>query len=270
MPKKPQFYSALIGLCVLLSACSTPQPSRSYSINTSYESSGQSSRVRHIVIHYTSSPFERALNTLTQGQVSTHYLITDSPTPEVYLLVDENRRAWHAGLSKWYDQPDINTSSIGIELVNAGRLAPTDWASYTPAQMEVLVALLQDIVLKHNISPENIVGHSDIAPQRKVDPGPRFPWEQLAQAGLGRWFEPATAQHFNDYYEAEGLPDVRSTQLLLKTLGYDIATDGVWDQASKNVLSAFQMRYRPTLYDGELDPETAGILRALQTSESAP
>ncbi len=267
MPKH-LLYSALLGLSLLVSACSTPQSVSSYSVNTDHEATSQSSRVRQLVIHYTSSPFEDALKTLTQGEVSSHYLITDASQPEIYRLVDDNRRAWHAGLSEWHGQPDINTSSIGIELVNAGRLSPNEWASYTPAQIDALIALLQDLVLQHNISPENIVGHSDIAPQRKVDPGPLFPWEQLAQAGLGIWFDPATAQHFGDYYAAEGLPSALDTQVLLQNLGYSISTDGRWDQASRNVLIAFQMRYRPALYDGMLDPETAGILRALQPTSA--
>lgn len=263
MPNK-LLYSVLLGLSLLLSACSSPQPTSRYSVNTSYEAVSHSSRVRHLVIHYTSSSFENALKTLTQGDVSSHYLITDAPEPEIYRLVDESRRAWHAGLSEWYGQPDLNTSSIGIELVNEGRSDTHEWASYAPAQIEALIALLQDLVAQHQIAPEHIVGHSDIAPQRKVDPGPLFPWEQLAQAGLGRWFDPATAQYFSDYYAAEGLPSPLSTQVLLQNLGYGIATDGRWDASSKNVLIAFQMHYRPALYDGLLDAETAGILRALQ------
>lgn len=256
-------YATCLGLSVLLSACST-QPQQAYHLNTDHQSISQSSRVRHIVLHYTSSPFKEALDTLTQGEVSSHYLISDETQPVIYQLVDENRRAWHAGLSEWAGQPDINTSSIGIELVNAGPLDQKNWASYPTEQIEILIALLHDLVKKHNIAPQNIVAHSDIAPQRKIDPGPLFPWELLAQSGLGRWFDPATAQHFYDYYEAEGLPSAQDTQRLLQNLGYPIATDGIWNQASIRVLQAFQMHYRPTLYDGELDTETAGLLRALQ------
>lgn len=255
-------YAACFGLSVLLSACST-QP-HTYHLNHDHQSISQDSRVRHIVLHYTASPFKEALKTLTQGEVSSHYLISDEAQPVVYQLVDEHRRAWHAGLSKWFDQPDINTSSLGIELVNAGRLDQNNWASYSTEQIKVLIALLNNLVKKHNIASHNIVAHSDIAPQRKIDPGPLFPWEQLAQAGLGRWFDPATAQHFHDYYEAEGLPSAQETQLLLYNLGYPIATDGVWDQSSTRVLQAFQMHYRPTLYNGVLDTETASLLRALQ------
>src|SRR5690606_25423108 len=98
-------------------------------------------------------------------------------------LVDENRRAWHAGISEWYGRPDINTVSIGIEIVNPGG-ADTAWAPYSQAQIDVLKLLLSDIIKRHGIDPDNIVGHSDIAPQRKVDPGPLFPWKQLADAGL--------------------------------------------------------------------------------------
>lgn len=254
----------LMAACVLLSACSglTPQPD--YELNTDFEAQGQSSRVRHIVIHYTSSPFPVALKTLTEQDVSSHYLISDTARPVVYQLVDENRRAWHAGVSSWYDYPDLNTSSIGIELVNEGRRPDLSWAPYAPQQVDTLIALLRDLVAKHNIAAEHIVGHSDVAPQRKIDPGPLFPWKQLAQAGLGRWFDTATAQHFTDYYAAEGLPSALESQQLLKQIGYRIDPTGLWDAASTNVLRAFQMHYRPARYDGILDTETAGILRALQ------
>lgn len=256
--------SLLTGVCILVSACSGLAPQPDYVLNTDFEAQGQSSRIRHIVIHYTSSPFPVALKTLTEQDVSSHYLISDTTRPVVYQLVDENRRAWHAGLSSWYDYPDINTSSIGIELVNEGRRPDLSWAPYTPQQVDTLIALLRDLVAKHAIAAEHIVGHSDIAPQRKIDPGPLFPWEQLAQAGLGRWFDAATAQHFADYYAAEGLPSALESQQLLQQIGYRIDLTGLWDDASINVLRAFQMHYRPARYDGILDTETAGILRALQ------
>ena len=262
--RNPLSLSVVMGSCALLSACSSLGPQLNYTLNTDFEAQGHNSRVRHVVIHYTSSPFPVALKTLTQQNVSSHYLITDTNQPVVYQLVDENRRAWHAGVSAWYDYPDLNTSSIGIELVNEGRRPDLSWAPYTPQQIETLIALLHDIVAKHNIPAEHIVGHSDIAPQRKIDPGPLFPWEQLAQAGLGRWFDAGTAQHFSDFYAAEGLPTPIETQQLLQQIGYPIDITGQWDAASINVLRAFQMRYRPAQHDGMLDTETAGILRALQ------
>lgn len=264
MPKRLAFY-VLLALSLALGACSTPPAKKPpYVLNSDYSATGHNSRVRHIVIHYTASPLEHALKTLTQGQVSSHYLISAGPNPVVYQLVDEHRRAWHAGLSRWYEHTDLNTSSLGIELVNAGPLNAKQWAPYTSAQIEILMTLLQDLVARHQVAPENIVGHSDVAPQRKIDPGPLFPWKQLAEAGLGRWFDAEQAQAYALHYATIGLPDSQSTQLLLKNLGYPIATDGIWDQSSQNVLRAFQMHYRPCQYDGELDAETAGILRALQ------
>lgn len=263
MPNQYLRYGALLILNLLLSACGH-LPMSSYPINTDYSTANHNSRVRHIVIHYTASPFERALKTLTQGNVSSHYLITAGPRPVIYQLVDENRRAWHAGVSHWYDHYDLNTSSIGIEIVNEGQLAEDSWAAYDPAQIEALTALLNDLVTQHQIAPENIVGHSDIAPQRKIDPGPLFPWEQLAAAGLGRWFDHERALGYSAHYTQAGLPDPLNTQLQLQAIGYPIVANGVWNQESRNVLRAFQMHYRPALYNGELDAETAGILRALQ------
>lgn len=254
----------LLALSLILSACSFSSDNSTYLLNTDYQATGHNSRVRHIVIHYTASSFERALKTLTEGEVSSHYLIASGPNPIVYQLVDESRRSWHAGLSQWYEHTDLNTSSIGIEIVNAGQLSENEWDHYDQAQIDALIALLHDLVARHGVAPENIVGHSDIAPQRKIDPGPLFPWELLATAGLGRWFDRDEALFFSTYYANHGLPSPQATQLFLKQLGYPIATDGIWTQSSKNVLRAFQMHYRPSQYNGELDAETAGILHALQ------
>lgn len=249
---------------LLIGACSHTPSIGGYPVISHHQAQGQSSRARHIVLHYTSSPTAEALHTLTQGQVSSHYLISDSQPPKLYQLVDESRRAWHAGISHWYKHSDLNTSSIGIEIVNPGHDETGQWVPYHSEQIDVLIALLQDLVERHQISASNIVGHSDIAPQRKIDPGPLFPWQQLAQVGLGRWFDSHKAQYYSAHYEIVGLPDTRSIQQQLQAIGYLITTDGVWNQASTNVLRAFQMHYRPSQHNGELDAETAGILRALQ------
>src|SRR5690625_1330955 len=249
----------------LLAACSTPGPSGaglSIPINTDIVSTAQDSRVKIVVLHYTAANKQRSLDLLSGPSVSSHYLITDENPPQLYQLVDENRRAWHAGVSEWYGRPHVNDVSIGIEIVNAGG-SPGNWASYSPEQIQLLIDLLRDIVERHEIKPENIVGHSDIAPQRKLDPGPRFPWVQLAQAGLGRWPEPTLSAHFQAQFEADGLPDVQWVQERLEQLGYPIEKTGQWDQQSQNVLAAFPMHYRPARSAWQLDAETAGLLKAL-------
>lgn len=253
--------AATIGVLALLGACGT-YGSGGLKIDRSIQAKSQNSRVEFIVLHYTASGNEAALKTLSQQNVSSHYLITNELEPRIYQLVDENRRAWHAGIGQWYGRTDMNAGSIGIEIVNAGRQGER-WASYAPAQIKTVIALLQDIIKRHQIKPYNIVGHSDIAPQRKVDPGPRFPWGKLAGAGIGRWYDPALAAKFENSFLQQGLPPISWVQKELIRTGYDAPVSGVLDKATKNVIAAFQMHYRPQRYDGIPDAQTLGILQAL-------
>lgn len=263
MPKSFLLLGSLF-LCAFLVACSSPPKIAGYRVDTSTSSIGQNSRVRHIVLHYTVSDTPTSINILTKKDVSSHYLITDDLPPKLYQFVPEDRRAWHAGASQWHDYTDLNTSSIGIEIVNAGRQEDGTWAKYHPAQIEMVKALLHDIVERHRVTPGNIIGHSDIAPQRKIDPGPLFPWEQLADDGLGRWYDEVAAQNHQLELEQNGLPDYRDIQLLLKKAGYQVPLHGQWDKASQNVMSIFQMHYRPTRHDGQPDAQTIAILKSLR------
>lgn len=231
-------------------------------IDRSIRAKSQDSRVELIVLHYTATGKDASLRILSEQNVSSHYLITDDPHPVVYQLVDENRRAWHAGVSEWYGRTDINAGSIGIEIVNQGG-SGTSWVPYSDAQIDTLIMLMHDIVQRHQIKPHNIVGHSDIAPQRKVDPGPLFPWKRLANAGLGRWFSEDEKKQHEREFMARGMPDIAWMQSELKRAGYPVAQHGRLDQATRNVLAAFQMRYRPDRYDGVPDIETMAILKAL-------
>ncbi|MFJ0855027.1 N-acetylmuramoyl-L-alanine amidase [Bordetella bronchiseptica] len=269
--------AAPIACLLALAGCAARGPA-GLDLDTSITAVSQSSRVRAVVLHYTSTGNENSLKILSERKVSAHYLITDTPRPRVYRLVDETRAAWHAGISAWYGQSTMNSTSIGIELVNPGWTngegnwtrgghGDTDsrhWAPYSDAQIETLIVLLRDIVARHGIAPENIVGHSDIAPQRKVDPGPLFPWQRLAQAGLGRWYDEAGAAAHLARLQAEGIPDIAWFQGQLARLGYATPQSGVLDTATHNVLAAFQMHYRPARHDGQPDAETAAIMLALR------
>lgn len=256
----------LLASTLILSACSTAPRIGNTKIDDSLQAQGQNSRVRHIVLHYTAGSTPTSLKVLSQHDVSSHYLITDDNPPKLYQLVDENRRAWHAGVSRWGEYSDLNTSSIGIEIVNAGKHSDGTWAPYSQAQIDLTIELLKDIVNRHRVTPSNIVGHSDIAPQRKVDPGPLFPWSALAQAGLGRWYNPELAAEYQQQFQAQGLPDIQEIQRLLKAIGYDITLSHELDKATINVIAAFQMRYRPQRYDGQPDAQTVAILKALHNS----
>lgn len=232
-------------------------------IDRSIQAQSQNSRVELIVLHYTSASNERSLELLSQRNVSSHYLITDEPVPHVYQLVDESRRAWHAGVSRWYGSTGINAASIGIEIVNPGGTG-TQWAPYSEAQIDTLMLLLKDIVQRHQIKLHNIVGHSDIAPQRKVDPGPLFPWKRLADAGLARWYDEEKAADHRAEFQRSGLPNAQWIQQELNRVGYETPGNGQLDRATRNVIRAFQMRYRPHRYDGVPDAETLGILKSLR------
>ncbi|MCX5592164.1 N-acetylmuramoyl-L-alanine amidase [Alcaligenes endophyticus] len=259
---RPLWRGVGLAACLLAAACSQTTPR--LQILDTHEAVAQSSRVRYIVIHYTASPYPRALRTLTGDKVSAHYLITDHSPPLVYRLVDENRRAWHAGASSWYGNTDINTGSIGIEIVNRGPIGPGQWDPYSQQQIEVSRQLLQTLTAKHGVLPQNIIGHSDIAPQRKVDPGPLFPWAILADAGLGRWYDEEMAQSLKAHYKNEPLPSASTIQQLLAQAGYEVTNSGQFDSATQNVIRAFQMHYRPALYDGVMDAETFAILLSLR------
>lgn len=248
----------------VLAGCAARGPA-GLDLDTSVTAVSQASRVRSVVLHYTSVDDATSMKLLSQGKVSAHYLINDAG--RAYRLVDENRAAWHAGASSWYGNIAMNSTSIGIEVVNPGWTDGSDgkplWHAYNARQVRALTILLRDIIQRHGIAPENVVGHSDIAPQRKVDPGPLFPWKALAAAGIGRWYDEAGAIEHLARLQAEGVPDVAWFQKQLLRLGYACPQDGALDRATINTLAAFQMHYRPALHDGQPDAETAAIMLAM-------
>jgi N-acetylmuramoyl-L-alanine amidase len=250
---------AIALLALALAGCATGPR-----IDDTYTATYQDSRAQFLVIHFTAQDFPTALHTLTQQKVSSHYLVRDDP-PTIYRLVDENRRAWHAGLSSWKGHTFLNAASIGIEIVNMGDagLGPDgSYPEYPKAQIDAVVALVKDIVKRHNIPPDRVVGHSDIAPQRKPDPGPKFPWKRLADEGLVTWPDPGAVAERRAQHE-QNLPNVRWFQERLEKHGFAVPQTGELDAATRRVVTAFQMKYRPARYDGEPDAETAAILDVL-------
>jgi N-acetylmuramoyl-L-alanine amidase len=214
-----------------------------------------------VVLHYTgmtSGP--AALERLRDpaAKVSAHYLIEQDGG--VFSLVAEERRAWHAGVSHWRGETDVNGRAIGIELVNPGH----DWG-YVPfpeAQIAALLSLLDDMRGRWTIADGDIVGHSDVAPGRKTDPGELFPWRRLAVAGHGLWAEPPPAPGAEIGEGETGAP-VFALQAGLTRLGYDCAPSGTYDAKTTIVVSAFQRHWRPDLFDGRADGETRARLMAL-------
>ncbi|KQB55168.1 N-acetylmuramoyl-L-alanine amidase [Pseudomonas endophytica] len=257
-----KFLSLICSLVLLAGCASGPR------MDTRHPSANHDSRVQFIVLHYTSTSLERSLQLLTSGPVSSHYLIGDNP-PTIYKLVDESERAWHAGESQWKGRTWLNSSSIGIEIVNPGFDDTPNgrvWYPYTEGQIQSLIALLKDISTRYKIDPHNIIGHSDIAPLRKLDPGPMFPWKRLAEAGFGVWPDAhAVAREQTQY--ANALPSITWFQQQLALMGYETPQNGELDVATRHVLAAFQMHFRPAHFDGTPDAETAAILKVLNTQK---
>jgi N-acetylmuramoyl-L-alanine amidase len=212
------------------------------------------SAVDVLVLHFTELPLQESLAVLCDdkrpNRVSAHYVLAEDGT--AYRLVPENRVAWHAGLSCWRGREALNATSIGIEIVNLHG----DRHDYPAAQIAALVGLCRAIVARHPaIVPRNVVGHSDIAPRRKVDPGLRFPWATLALGGIGLWPRPGAR------------PVEGDVQAALERFGYSPA--GALTTA--DIVAAFQRRYRPARVDGVADPETRSLLADLleQVGEQA-
>jgi len=249
-------FEAVLGIALAVMVGCTTQPK----IDSRYHAVSQDSRVQFIVLHYTEIDFPRSLNRLTKEEVSSHYLVNDQP-PTIYRLVEENQRAWHAGPSFWQGYTHLNSSSIGIEIVNAGNggdpRAP--YAEYPAQQIQQVRELVRDIEHRHGVRPDRVLGHSDIQPLTKQDPGPRFPWYELALAGLIVWPDLESVAAARARF-AQELPTVQWFQQRLAAHGFDVPQNGRLDDVTRSSLSAFQMKYRPARYDGVPDEETAALL----------
>ena len=256
--------AAILALPLLVGGCAGPEQREQrdgYTVDHTWVSPSHNSRVRHLVLHYTDIDEAGSLEVLTGPYVSAHYVLPLPARhyrgePLVYQLVDEERRAWHAGASAWKERTNINDSSIGIEIVNSGR------APYPKAQIEALIALSRDIIARHNIHPTNVVAHSDIAPTRKIDPGPHFPWDKLYEAGIGVWPDEGAVARWQAHFTPQP-PTLTTLQHALKAWGHPLEVSGELDHETRAVLRAFQMRFRPADYRGEPDIETVATLWAL-------
>lgn len=222
-------------------------------------------RVELLLLHYTGmATAEAALARMCdpESKVSAHYAIDEDGT--VYELVPEDRRAWHAGEAAWRGVTDVNGLSVGIELVNPGH--EFGYRKFPDAQMEALATLAADIVARHRIPPRHVLGHSDVAPLRKTDPGELFDWPRLAAAGVGLWpfTEAAIGMSDGPTLDAGARePAVAAAQDLLSRYGYQITRSGMLDEETMAVLSAFQRHFRPARIDGRLDTETVERLITL-------
>ena len=243
-----------------------------------YQSTGKSERIKTIVLHYTVSDNQRSIKTLTTGNVSAHYLVLDSDDNKIYNLVPESERAWHAGDGDFAGRTILNDTSIGIEIVNSG-IKPEyrdalkngtldyhpyeHYVAFDELQIKKVAQLVQDIAARYDISPKNIIGHSDMAPSRKIDPGAKFPWEQLYKDyGIGAWYDEFDKQFLmnQDEFASATIPEIKQA---FRKYGYQINDTDTWDKASRDVVYAFQLHFRAQQPTGNMDSETYAILQAL-------
>lgn len=214
-----------------------------------------------LLLHYTATPTnDYALQLLTtpEGGVSSHYLVDGRG--RIIQMVAEKHRAWHAGEAEWAGEVDINSCSIGIEIQNQGA-ALTRVPAYGVAQMAAVTELCADIVKRHKIHPKRVLGHSDVAPHRKQDPGAHFDWAGLARRGIGLWLDPEGSGD-------NACPDLQESLLLdmqnkFVAIGYGLEVTGELDQRTVQVITAFQRHYRPSRVDGKLDLQTVKLVDQL-------
>lgn len=218
--------------------------------------------IEMVILHYTGmESAEGALAWLANpaSQVSSHYFVFENG--EVVQLVPEDRRAWHAGVSGWEGIEDVNSSSIGIEIANPGH--EFGYRDFPDAQIEALIELLKGIIERHGVPARNILAHSDVAPERKQDPGEKFPWGRLAAAGIGLHVEPVPVRPGPALKRGDRGREVLALQVALKRYGYALSASGIYDPATEAVVAAFQRHFRPERVDGAADPSTVETLERL-------
>lgn len=215
-----------------------------------------------ILLHYTGMGSGAiALDWLRnpESQVSSHYVVFEDGA--VHQLVAETERAWHAGAGSWGGEDDVNSMSIGIEIVNVGHDGA--YPDFPARQMEAVVALCRDCGRRWSIVPERLLAHSDVAPQRKRDPGEKFPWKHLSAEGLGHWVEPSRLRAGGYFQKGDGGQPVEALQSMLALYGYGLEITGQFDALTEAVVTAFQRHFRPEKVDGIADASTIDTLHRL-------
>lgn len=223
---------------------------------------GETTSPSILVLHYTAmASVEEALDWLCseEKQVSAHYLVGEDG--EIFQMVREAERAWHAGVSSWRGDSDINSLSIGIEIANPGHEAGCP--SYPDVQMQSVIKLCTSILARYQIPPQNIVGHSDIAPHRKRDPGEWFDWQLLHEHGIGHYVTPSNIASGRYFMRGEHGQPVEALQSMLAFYGYGLTIDGMFGVETEQVVTAFQRHFRPQKVDGIADISTIDTLHHL-------
>ena len=243
-------------------------------VKTYFPAVAQNFRQKYLILHYTVLSDEKSIEVLTKQAVSAHYLVNNLGDNEIYQLVDENKRSYHAGVSAWRNDRNLNDTSIGIEIVNMGHTPDASgnkiFQPFSDAQVKKVAALAKDIITRYQIPATNVLAHADIAPTRKQDPGPLFPWKKLYdEYQIGMWYDDAVKQNFQLTAESEVSNRYNEpafiflVQTALQKFGYNLQPGGKWDDVTKKTIEALQYHFRPSNYNGVLDAETWAILQAL-------
>ena len=222
-----------------------------------------------VLLHYTgmeSAEAARDWLCSPKSAVSCHYLIDEEG--EITQMVDEELRAWHAGVSSWKGQNDINSASIGIEIHNPG--FELGYRDFPDAQIDAVIALCRDIASRHPILPQDFLAHSDVAPGRKIDPGEKFPWSKLHAAGVGHWVEPDPITPGPSLSVGDAGSDVDELRGMFVAYGYGAERSGPFNHSLETVVEAFQRHFRPAQVDGIADRSTQSTLRRLLARLSHP
>jgi N-acetylmuramoyl-L-alanine amidase len=212
-----------------------------------------------LLLHYTGmDSAEKACDWLcrAESKVSCHYLVDEQG--QITQMVDEGLRAWHAGEGTWRGADDVNSMSIGIEIQNSGHSSV--YEEFPKAQMDAVIALSRDIVQRHEIKPERVLAHSDIAPARKIDPGEKFDWALLYREGIGHWVEPVAVSGGQTLQLGDQGDKVMALQGMFSLYGYGVEANGVFDRQTQFVVTAFQRHFRPSRVDGVADQSTIETL----------
>ena len=215
-----------------------------------------------ILLHYTGmESADAALERLcdTEARVSSHYLVFENGS--IAQLVPEARRAWHAGISSWEGAADINSRSIGIEIVNPGH--DFGYPDFPRRQIAALIALCRGILARRTIRRDRVLAHSDVAPSRKRDPGEKFPWRLLSDSGVGLWVAPAPMSDWLSLAPGDSGEPVMELQKSLAEYGYGVPLSGDYDETTRDVVTAFQRHFRPAQVDGLADTSTRETLGKL-------
>lgn len=215
-----------------------------------------------IVLHYTGMETGAGAEAWLcdpASEVSSHYIVHEDG--RVVQMVRESDRAWHAGKSSWQGVADINSCSIGIEIVNRGHVL--GYHAFPRRQVEAVIALCLGICARHSVAPERVLAHSDVAPGRKIDPGEKFPWGALAEAGVGHFVAAAPIRRGRVIGHGDAGAEVEELQSMLALYGYGVEISGRFDRQTQTVVAAFQRHFRPRRVDGMADGSTVRTLRRL-------